>query len=178
MADVRVIAATNRDLETLVEEGRFRQDLYYRLNVVRIQLPPLSGRREDIPLLVEHFIRSFNLKKGKHIAGVTGEVMDLLMGYEYPGNVRELENIVEHAFVLCHSTQIGMEHLPRELAGPVRSRADEAGVTTDPLGRAEARTIREMLRRMSGHRGRTARALGIHPTTLWRKMKRLGIEDE
>jgi len=177
-ADVRVIAATNRNLEALVGEGRFRQDLYYRLNVVRIQLPPLRRRREDIPLLVEHFIRSFNLKKEKHITGVTGEVMDLLMGYEFPGNVRELENIVEHAFVLCHSTQIGLEHLPRELAGPVRSRADEAGGATDPLGRAEARTIREMLGRMDGHRGRTARALGIHPTTLWRKMKRLGIADE
>jgi len=177
-ADVRVIAATNRDLAKLVEEGRFRQDLFYRLNVVRIGLPPLNRRREDIPLLVEHFIRSFNLKKGKHITGVTGEVMDLLMGYPYPGNVRELENIVEHAFVLCHTTQIGLEHLPRELTGGIRGRREEDGAATDPLGRAEARTIREMLHRMDGHRRRTAQALGIHPTTLWRKMKRLGIEDE
>jgi len=177
-ADVRVITATNRDLEKMVEEGSFRQDLYYRLNVVRIQLPSLSRRREDIPLLVEHFIRSFNLKKGKHITGVTGEVMDLLMGYPFPGNVRELENIVEHAFVLCHSTQIGLEHLPRELTGGIRGRGKDDDSAADPLGRAEARAIREMLRRMDGHRRRTAQALGIHPTTLWRKMKRLGIVDE
>jgi PAS domain S-box-containing protein len=177
-ADVRVIAATHRDLEKLVAEARFRQDLYYRLNVVKIQLPPLRRRREDIPLLVEHFIRSFNLKKEKHITGVTGEVMDLLMGHEFPGNVRELENIVEHAFVLCHGKQIGLEHLPHELAGPVKARVDDAGGRVDPLREAEARTIREMLRRMDGHRRRTARALGIHPTTLWRKMKSLGIEDE
>jgi PAS domain S-box-containing protein len=177
-ADVRVIAATNRDLEKLVEEGRFRQDLYYRLNVVRIQLPPLRRRREDIPLLVEHFIRSFNLKKDKHISGVTGEAMDLLMGYDFPGNVRQLENIIEHAFVLCHGTQIGIEHLPRELTGGVRGSREEGGDAADPLGRAEARTIREMLRRMDGHRRRTAQALGIHPTTLWRKMKRLGIEEK
>ena len=177
-ADVRIIAATNKDLEKLVEEGSFRQDLYYRLNVVRIQLPPLGRRREDIPLLVERFIRSFNLKKGKHITGVTGEVMELLMRYPFPGNVRELENIIEHAFVLCHGTQIGLEHLPRELTGSVRGRASDAGRPSDPLGQAEARTIREMLRRMDGHRRRAARALGIHPTTLWRKMKRLGIADE
>jgi transcriptional regulator with PAS, ATPase and Fis domain len=127
---------------------------------------------------VERFIRSFNLKKGKHITGVTGEVMELLMRYPFPGNVRELENIIEHAFVLCHGTQIGLEHLPRELTGSIRGRAGDAGRPADPLGQAEARTIREMLRRMDGHRRRTARALGIHPTTLWRKMKRLGIADE
>jgi PAS domain S-box-containing protein len=174
-ADVRIIAATNRNLERLVRDDDFRQDLYYRLNVVKIELPPLNRRREDIPLLVEHFIHSFNLKKGKHITGVTGEVMDLLMGYEFPGNVRELENIVEHAFVLCHSTQIGLEHLPSELTGAVRRRMEATDLAADPLREAEARTIREMLRRMDGHRRRTAKALGIHPTTLWRKMKSLGI---
>ncbi len=176
-ADVRVIAATNRDLDELVGDGRFRQDLYYRLNVVKIQLPPLSRRREDIPLLLEHFIHSFNLKKGKHIAGVTGQVMDLLMGHEFPGNVRELENIVEHAFVLCHGTQIGLEHLPRELVGAGRGPVADEGGSADPLRESEARTIREMLLRMDGHRRRTARALGIHPTTLWRKMKSLEIDD-
>lgn len=176
-ADVRVIAATNKDLVELVKTGSFRQDLYYRLNVVKIQLPPLSRRREDIPLLVEHFVHSFNLKKGKHIAGVSPQVLDLLMRHDFPGNVRELENIFEHAFVLCRGKQIEMEHLPEEITGRSRAAGTEREAMGDPLKESEARAIRETLRRFDGHRGKTARALGIHPATLWRKMKRLGIED-
>jgi PAS domain S-box-containing protein len=175
--DVRIIAATNKNLKELVASGTFRQDLFYRLNVIRIELPPLSRRREDIPLLVDHFVRSFNLKRGKHIAGVTGEVMNFLMGYDFPGNVRELENLMEHAFVLCRGKQIEMRHLPAELTGRRDGDAIPPEGSGDPLRDSQKRTIRETLRRFDGHRGRTAQALGIHPTTLWRKMQRLGIND-
>ena len=174
-ADVRIIAASNKNLAELVEAGSFRQDLYYRLNVVRIELPNLSRRREDIPLLVEHFINVFNLRKGKHIAGVSPEVLEVLMRYDFPGNVRELENIIEHTFVLCRGKQIELEHLPHEISGKLEQRGVPEETAGDPLKDSEARVIRETLRRYNGHRGMTAQALGIHPSTLWRKMKRLGI---
>ena len=175
-ADVRIIAATNKNLAELVKTGEFRQDLYYRLNVVRIELPSLSRRREDIPLLIEHFIGSFNLKRGKHISGVSAEVLKLLMRHDFPGNVRELENIIEHAFVLCRGKQIELEHLPEEITGQLEVAGGQE-VVGDPLKESESKAIRETLRRNNGHRGRTAQALGIHPSTLWRKMKRLGIEE-
>ncbi|MFC1683479.1 sigma-54 interaction domain-containing protein [Candidatus Zixiibacteriota bacterium] len=176
-ADVRIITATNRDLAKLVQAGEFRQDLYYRLNVVKIDLPLLRQRREDIPLLVERFIASFNLKKGKHISGVSPEVLRLLMSHDFPGNVRELENIIEHAFVLCRAKQIELEHLPEDLTRDFQRAKQGAEQAGDPLKDSEARAIRETLSRCDGHRGRTAQALGIHPSTLWRKMKRLGIEE-
>jgi PAS domain S-box-containing protein len=174
-ADVRVIAATNKNLSELVERDSFRQDLYYRLNVVRIDLPPLTKRREDIPLLVEHFVNVFNLRKGKHISGVSPDVLDLLMRYDFPGNIRELENIIEHAFVLCRGKRIELEHLPDEISGKSRKRGVSEESVGDPLRDSEARVIRETLQRYDGHRGRTAKALGIHTSTLWRKMKRLSI---
>lgn len=177
-ADVRVIAATNKNLRELVERGDFRQDLYYRLNVVKIDLPPLARRREDIPLLVENFIYGFNLKKGKHIAGLSPDVLDLLMRYDFPGNIRELENIIEHAFVLCRGKQIELEHLPEEIMGKLKPVDAEGKALGDPLRESEAKVIRETLRKYGGHRSRTANALGIHPTTLWRKMRRLGIEGD
>jgi len=172
-ADVRVITATNRDLEAMVEEGTFRRDLYYRINVVRLRIPPLRERREDIPLLVDHFIGRFNRLRGRNVTGVTAEVMSTLMGHDYPGNVRELENIIEHAFVLCRTGMIGMRHLPD------RFRLDEAGerpVDTASLPELEGRFILEALKRNGWNREQTARELGMHKTTLWRKVKRLGIE--
>jgi len=172
-ADVRVIAATNRSLSSLVKDGSFRDDLYYRLNVVRIELPPLSGRREDIPLLVEHFIHSFNLRKGKNVQGLRDEALGLLLRHDFPGNVRELENIIEYAFVLCQGTTIEPEHLPKEL---VKDRPEKTGETSsDHLRSAEKEIIIEALRRNDGHRARTAKELGIDKSTLWRKMKRFGI---
>jgi len=114
-ADVRIVAATHRDLSRLVKEGLFREDLYYRLNVVKIELPPLAKRREDIPLLVDHFIKRFNLRMNKRVHSVSAEVMELFMRYDFPGNIRELENAIEHVFVLCPTSQIKMEHLPQEL---------------------------------------------------------------
>jgi transcriptional regulator with PAS, ATPase and Fis domain len=175
-ADVRIIAATNRYLADVVQKGEFRQDLYYRLNVVKIELPPLSKRREDIPLLVERFIASFNLKKGKHVSGVSPQVMRLLMSHTFPGNIRELENVIEHAFVLCRAKQIELEHLPEDLTRGFGGAKGGQKLGGDPLKDSEARAIRETLGRFDGHRGKTAEALGIHPSTLWRKMKRLGIK--
>ncbi len=172
-ADVRVIAATNRDLDAMVEEGTFRRDLYYRINVVRLRIPPLRERREDIPLLVDHFIGRFNRLRGRDVTGVTAEVMSALMGHDYPGNVRELENIIEHAFVLCRSGMIGMRHLPD------RFRLDEGEarpVDTASLPELEGRFILEALKRNGWNREQTARELGMHKTTLWRKIRRLGIE--
>lgn len=174
-ANVRIVAATNKNLKELMERGSFRNDLYYRLNVVTLKLPPLSRRREDIPLLVEHFIRHFNMKMQKEIIGVTPEAMDALMRAEYPGNIRELENTIEHAFVLCRGARITPEHLPgcvsteKPFAGNARRNSVGAG----PLEQAEATAIMEALDRHGGHRGKTARELGIDVSTLWRKMKKL-----
>jgi len=175
-ADVRVIAATNRNLSELMQEGKFRQDLYYRLNVVRIELPPIARRREDIPLLIEHFINSFNLKRNRKITGVSNEAMDFLMRHAFPGNVRELENIIEHAFVLCHGNTIEAEHLPVEIV-KLQPPARGGGINTEsPLDAAQKGAVEDALRKHSGVRAAAARELGISPVTLWRKMKKLGIE--
>ncbi len=172
-ADVRIITATNRDLDRLVRKGDFRQDLYYRINVVRLRVPPLRERREDIPLLVDHFIAHFNRLKGKSITGISPDVMAVLMQHDFPGNVRELENIIEHAFVLCRAGVIHAVHLPEHL----RPEQGEEGIAeTKSLDELEARFIMEALRRNDWNRLATARELGIHKTTLWRKIKRLGIE--
>ena len=116
-ADVRIVVATNRDLMELCKEGTFREDLYYRVNVVRVELPPLRRRKEDIPLLVEQFIARFNRLQSRKIQRVTPEALSLLMAHDWPGNIRELENAIEHAFILCMGSKIGLEHLPPELTG-------------------------------------------------------------
>ena len=172
-ADVRVITATNRDLDRLVKKGSFRQDLYYRINVVRLRVPPLREHKEDVPLLVDHFIDHFNRLKGKSIAGVSPDVIAALMQHDFPGNVRELENVIEHAFVLCRSGSIQMRHLPEHLRARVEPTELSESKNLDEL---EARFIRETLRRNGWNRTAAARELGIHKTTLWRKIKRLGIE--
>lgn len=174
--DVRIIAATNKDLTELKENGLFREDLYYRLNVIKIELPPLCQRREDIPLLIEHFIRVFNLEMSKKISGVSDEVLHLLMRYDFPGNIRELQNIIEHAFVLCKGSIIELEHLPGEVIEKQQQLMRESPTPYQGLQEAEARIIREALKRYNGHRGKTAQALGIAKSTLWRKMKRYKIE--
>ncbi len=175
-ADVRIIATTNRPLSELVGRGSFREDLFYRLNVVRLSLPPLSRRREDIPLLTDHFIQRFNAIKGKSIEGISGDALDILVKYDFPGNVRELENFIEYAFVLCHGTIIETHHLPRELLdGRTGSDAEKRRDSIGPLKQAEAGTIIEALRKHGGNRRRTSAHLGINKTTLWRKMKKYGI---
>lgn len=176
-ANVRIIAATNKNLTELLSRGVFREDLYYRINVIQIELPPLSQRKEDIPYLVDHFIRQFNCKMEKRIIGVSADVLDLFMEYDFPGNIRELENIIEHAFVLCRGTEITAAHLPRDFIQKVLPFQETKLGKGNKLEHAEARIIRNILKKHNGNRGKTARELGIHVTTLWRKMKRLGIGD-
>ena len=170
----RVITATNKDLTSLIKAGTFRQDLFYRINVVRIELPPLRQRKEDIPLLLEHFIAHFNHLQGKCITGASPEVMALLMAHDFPGNIRELENIIEHAFVLCPDQIITSEHLPPELAARILPAQCGSDMLTT-LRTLEAQTIREALKRNGHNRQAAARELGVHKSTLFRKMKRLGI---
>jgi len=175
--DVRIITATNKNLAELVKDGNFREDLFYRLNVVKIDLPPLLKRREDIPLLVDNFIHKFNLQKEKSIGGVSDTVMEFLMTYDFPGNVRELENIIEHAFVLCKSTMIEIEHLPQEFTHHFRKRRDvpQSPILTYPLKNAEAELIQKTLEKHRGNRMETAKELGINRSTLWRKIKKYGL---
>ena len=172
--NVRVLVATHRDLAQLVKEGSFREDLYYRINVVRLELPLLGERREDIPLLVDHFIERFNRLQDKVVLGISDEVLALLMSYDFPGNARELENIIEHAFVLCSGGLIELGHLPPEL----KRRREAQQFTGRPgttLRSMEALHITNALRRSGGNRTRAAKELGIHPSTLFRKIKDLGI---
>jgi transcriptional regulator with PAS, ATPase and Fis domain len=173
--DLRVVTATNKDLVTLVQSRQFRDDLYYRLNVMKIDLPPLVRRREDISLLAERFVEKFNLKTGKNLSGVSHEVMSFFMRYDFPGNVRELENIIEHAFVMCKGDVIELRHLPSELIERSKETLLEEKEVDRPLQRAEAESIRKVLERNRGNRLRTARELGMDRTTLWRKIKRYGI---
>jgi len=172
--NVRVIAATNKSLADLVREGTFREDLYYRINVVCLTLPALSDRQEDIPLLVDHFVGKFNRLKNKAVVGVSEEVMATLMAHDYPGNVRELENIIEHAFVLCRGGLIEMGHLPAPLRGPGDAETPTRwqGLTLEALEKIH---IADALRRHGGNRKAAARELGINPSTLYRKMTSLDI---
>lgn len=172
--DVRVIAATNKDLAKLVRKGVFREDLFYRIHVIRLALPSLRDRREDIPLLIEHFVAKFNRLQGKDVVGVSDEVLARLMEHDYPGNVRELENIVEHAFVLCRGALIEMPHLPPQFRGATESTSPNiAGMTLEAMERL---LITSALQRHNGNRTAAARQLDINPSTLFRKLKALGIE--
>jgi len=170
-SNLRIICATNKTLMTEVKNGKFREDLYYRINVINITLPPLASRREDIPLLVNHFIRKFNIIKGKNIEGVTDDVMNILMDYDYPGNVRELENIIEHTFVLCREAYIGMNNLPNYLRHCETAFA--ANLTLEEMERVY---IVRALEKNNGNRTKTANDLGIDSSTLWRKIKKNNID--
>lgn len=172
--DVRVVAATNRDLAGLVQAGTFRDDLYYRIRVIHLKLPGLQQRREDIPLLVSHLVAKFNHLQGKDIAGVSDEVMARLMEHDYPGNVRELENIIEQAFVLCRGGVIELNHLPPELRPTTTIGRDESQPMS--LQAMERFLISETLQRRNGNRKDAARDLGINVSTLYRKLKDLKID--
>jgi transcriptional regulator with PAS, ATPase and Fis domain len=178
-ADVRIIAATNRNLSEMVNQKSFREDLFYRLNIVKLEIPPLRNRKEDVPLLVECFIKKLNIKQGKNITGISDDVLRLFMNYGFPGNVRELENLLEHAFVMCQRGEIQVEHLPREFKEIlIKTKTDINDVLLQSrFKESEAEVVKEALRRNQGFRGKTARELGINPSTLWRKMKRLGITE-
>jgi PAS domain S-box-containing protein len=173
--DVRVITATHRDLSRRVRNGTFREDLFYRINVFRVDLPLLRDRREDIPLLVAQFIGRFNRLQGKDVTGLSDEALNVLMRHDFPGNVRELENAIEHAFVLCQGGLIELRHLPREILEDIGAPSIklQPGATLQSI---EAIHITDALRRHDGNRKAAADELGIHPTTLRRKIRALGIE--
>jgi PAS domain S-box-containing protein len=173
-SDVRVIAATNKNLSDLIARGEFRQDLFYRINVVRMLLPPLRERKEDIPLLIEHFIEKMNMVRGKAISGVDAEALQVLMCHDYPGNIRELENIIEHAFVLCSAGPIQARHLPGGFATQCMLSGEQDSLT-HTLNSTEAIAITNALKRSRYNRLAAAKELGMHKSTLFRKIKRLGI---
>ncbi|MBU0484391.1 MAG: sigma 54-interacting transcriptional regulator [Proteobacteria bacterium] len=174
-SDVRVIAATNRSLSGLIAEGKFREDFYYRIKVIQIDLPTLKERKEDIPLLVNHFISRFNTIQKKTIHGVSQEVMALLMGHDFPGNIRELENIIEHAFVLCPDEFITPACLPADFMRGAPPTNNESAGMEKVVQAVESQTILEALKRNNYNRIAAARDLGIHKSTLFRKIKHLGI---
>jgi PAS domain S-box-containing protein len=168
--DARIIAATNADLKSFIARGKFREDLYYRINVVNLQIPPLNERPDDIPLLVNHFVEVFRSKTRRPVRKVSPEVMSTLRKYNFPGNVRELENAIEHAFVMCHDEEIKPEHLPQNIT--------EAGVAESGISAQkedERDIIYEALSRHHGNKTKAAAELGVHRSTLWRKLKSYGI---
>ncbi|MBW1917329.1 MAG: sigma-54-dependent Fis family transcriptional regulator [Deltaproteobacteria bacterium] len=174
--DIRILAATNKDLKREVEHNRFRQDLYYRLNVITLELPPLGARKDDIPLLSYNFLKKFSQTQGKDIRGISDEVMDILMNYEFPGNIRELENIIERAVTLCNGSTIEVQHLSADL--------QQQGFQLQRRQKREFQTLEEnekdyilwVLNQMDGNKTRTSEVLGIDRVSLWRKLKRYGIE--
>jgi len=170
--DIRIITATHRNLEEMLVQGTFRRDLYYRINVLNLEIPPLRNRKGDVPLLTQKFVEKFSRSGKKHVTGVTSAALEILMKHNYPGNVRELENIIEHAWVMCKDHVIDVEHLPRNLrmTGGFEDQHKRIG-----LPQVEGAYILQVLERNEWHRDHAARELGIHRTTLLRKMKKLGL---
>jgi len=179
IVDVRVIAATNEDLKHLIDIGRFREDLYYRLNVISVSIPPLRARMEDVPILVEHFLDKFNTENRKSVARVTPEVMDRFLSHSWPGNVRELENVVERGVVLARGDEIGIDLLPSDMSQravlPDAAPLADGVRFYDAVGRFERQLIEGALRRTGGVQKHAAELLGLKATTLNEKIKRLGI---
>jgi PAS domain S-box-containing protein len=174
--DVRILAATNQDLSTLMEEGRFREDLYYRIGVIPIHLPPLRERREDIPLLLEAFINRILLKADKPISGMSREALDLLFSYDWPGNVRELINVIEYSFVLCHEGEIMPNHLPARVTGKQPSVAPRRRAVKTQNDEAERKRILEALAATGGNQSKAAEILEISRVTLWKRLKAFDIQ--
>jgi len=172
--DVRVVSATNKNLDEMIEQGHFREDLYFRINVFPIKCPPLRDRIEDIPIIVQNFISSNNIKSGKKILGLTPEAIEKMTAYAWPGNVRELRNAIEYAFVLCPSGGIGIHHLPPKIAGAVVERAEPfAGKPDINFHKKEA--LIQALRQARGKRSEAARILGVSRVTVWKQIKKYGI---
>jgi len=177
----RIIAATNRELSEMIETGDFRRDLYYRINIVRLQLPPLRERMEDLPLLIDRFITRMNVRQDRTVSGVSTRAMTRLLAHDYPGNIRELENIIEHAFVLCHTGEIAVEHLPGYLqdqpahdAGPTVPVAAPQAIH-QAVQSAETEAIVTALKQHGYNRTAAAKTLGMHKATLHRKLNKLNI---
>jgi len=193
-ADARVISATNKSLIKMVEEQKFRQDLYYRINIVKIQLPALKERMEDIPLLVEHFITKLNTLRGKNIKGIDQEALEGLMNHNFSGNIRELENMIEYAFVLCSKGNIKLKHLPSSIFSNFLNKKKstenkeqdlylndpnikpESNLSDDIVKKAWRQKILTALENNNYNRKKAADEIGIHKTTLFRKIKKLGIK--
>jgi len=174
--EARIIAATNRNLEDMVEKGDFRRDLFYRINIIRLQLPRLSERMEDIPLLIERFIKKMNQFKGRTVSGVSKEVMAVLLSHDYPGNIRELENIIEHCFVLCSGDELGASHLPAYLLGKGEgNQPKQRSSIGESVRITEKEKIFEALKKNNYNRSAAAKELGIHKSTLFRKLKKYAI---
>ena len=176
-ADVRIITATNKKLDRLVKENKFRDDLYYRINVMKLELPPLRDRKEDISLLVDHFVSKFNQLHNKNICCVTNEVTAALLAYDFPGNVRELENIIEHCFVLCEGEIIEAKHLPLSVRPDLKNESAQDSEPTS-IKQMEIVHIIQALRRNNGNKTAAAKELGIDKSTLFRKIKTLDIKPE
>ncbi len=175
-ADVRIIAATNRDLSKMVNDEKFRQDLFYRINIMRIEIPPLRKRMEDIPILIDHFIDKLNRIRGKSISGIDPNALEILMSHKFPGNIRELENIIEHAFVLCSEGNILPRHFPKTLNRQALSLPEAScSSSMDQLKAAEIKIITDALKKNYYNRTAAAKALGMHKSTLFRKIDKLGI---
>ena len=175
--DIRIVAATNKDLTKEVETGRFRKDLFYRLNVVSLHLPPLSERRDDVPLLAHHFLKRYAEAQDKVIEKISDEAMDILLNYEYPGNIRELENLVERAVALCNQETILPQHLPRELEEFSFKVYRHPGRSLPTLEENERKYILWVLKHVNGNKSAAAELLGIDRVSLWRKLKRWGLDE-
>ncbi|MFC1829095.1 sigma-54 interaction domain-containing protein [Thermodesulfobacteriota bacterium] len=179
-ANVRIVTATNKNLEELVQKGTFREDLFYRINVVKLVLPPLRSRKEDIPLLTTHFLKKYNSLRGKDIQDLSPTAMNILMSHDFPGNIRELENIIEYATVVCKNHRIEIEHLPENLqqkpVDTIKFVSEVSGDKDFSLDAVEKDFIYAALKKNNWNRKSTASQLGIHPSTLWRKIKRLNLE--
>ena len=177
--DIRIVAATNKDLNEEVKAGRFRKDLFYRLNVINLHLPPLAERRDDIPLLAHHFLHRYSKAQGKTIETISDEAMEILTSYEYPGNIRELENIIERAVALCVETTILPKHLPQEIErlcfkvyrGP-------SSLKIPTLEENEREYVLSVLKSVDGSKGKAAEIMGIDRSSLWRKLKRWGMDGD
>jgi len=175
-SDVRVISATNRDLEAGIEEGRFRKDLFYRLNVVGITMPPLRGRREDLPPLMDYFLKRFSLENNRDIKGVSSKARDLLMKYDYPGNVRELENILERAVVIARGDTIEIADLPFSAVEENRSGNRKPGTLKEAMASLEQEMVKNAMAETGNHQTRAARILGISERMLRYKLKKYGFK--
>jgi transcriptional regulator with PAS, ATPase and Fis domain len=175
--DIRVLAATNKDLKGEVEQGKFRQDLYYRINVVTLQVPTLAERKDDIPLLCQHFLEKFAEAQEKKIDKISDEVMDVLLHYEFPGNIRELENIMERAVTLCNGSVIGMQHLPLDFQQPIFQVHRHPRREMHTLEDNEKEYIAWVVKQVNGNKTKAAEILGIDRVSLWRKMKRYNLNE-
>lgn len=172
--DVRIITATNKNLEALIAQGLFREDLYFRINVFPLHCPPLAERLEDIPAIVQSFIKRNTLKGDKKILGVTPEAMEILMNYPWPGNVRELRNAIEYAFVLCPGAGIGKQHLPLKIVQSVENTSKTS--TRKPSAFRDREEFLQVLRQAGGNQSEAARVLGVSRVTIWKRLKKYGID--